>query len=678
MLLSPNLSIEETAPQEGVLLETDAIALNLTDDDIARAVGDRIEFGRSWWNRMENLQTVQSRAENIWLNLGSDDLDLYEYIEPYKENRIFLAIETLISQAVGNPPQPIVREAYDDDASRQLADSVEKVLLAYYENLHQHAQMQMVARHLLTGFRYAAVKYRWDPGIGRRRRDGKRAGGIVTEVVRPDKLVFDAGATDKRSIPLIAEYMEASTEDLCYRFPDKADDILTELGAISYGSTVKMTQLNGYHEVHFTGWLPDNGEEYEGITWKLKRLVLDKMKNPNFNYDEFGEDRVNPENQQKEITYNNFFDKPRKPYIVFNFLNQGKYIVDSISLTEQTVNLQRHLEQRGRQISINADMANAGRIFNSLMVTEENVAKLIGDPDESLMVKGDVNKAATRLQLNELPEYVLQDKADIRGAIDTLFGANAPLVGEKSGNETLGQDVLSVQRNTSRLGTLVTCLEDGWCDVYKAEVQMMKVYFDEADMVKYDGPQGATAFINFSNQNIESGIAIKVEKGSLLPDDPSTQLQIAEKFSAELDPLNLAEYLGMDSPKKSATQLFLWATDKVAYSKRFLGMDPSGDFDQGAVQHIQDIAGGKPVQPPENPSQNYVAQMKGFVDSPGFKQMNPVQQAQMRSHVGAVSANAAKHLGTLLPGGPKEQEKQPSALKRFGQGLKNVASKALN
>lgn len=651
MLLSPNLGESNSAPQEGVMLETDAIALNLSDDDIARAVGNRVEFGKNWWNKNENLQTVQQRAENVWLNLVSDDLDLYEYIEPYKENRIFLAIETLISQAVGNPPQPLVREAYNDDASRELADSIEKVLLAYYENLHQHAQMQMVARHILTGFRFGAVKYRWDNNIGRKKRNGERSGGIVTEVVRPDKIIFDAGATDKYNIPMIAEYLEASTDDLCYQYPDKQSEIMIEVG-LSYGTAVKTTELLQYLEIHFTGWRPDSGEEYEGIAWKLNRVVLDKMKNPNFNYDEFGQDRIDPDTQERTVTYNNFFNKPRKPYIIFNYLNQGKYIVDSTSLTEQTLQLQRQLEKRGRQISLNADMANAGWVIDSTKVTEENVAKLIGDPDEKLMVKGDVTKAAAKLQPGALPSYVIQDKVDLRGAIDTIFGANAPLMGEKSGNDTLGQDVLSVQRNTSRLGTFVTALEDGWSDVYKAEVQLMKVFFNEPDMVKYDGPEGHTAFINFSNQNIESGISIKIKAGSLIPDDPATQLQIAEKFAQSLDPLNLVEYLSMDDPKKSAQQLALWGVDKASYFKKFLGMDPQGDFDQDAVTHIQQIAGGQQPTPPDNPSSSYAGQMQAFIGSQGYKKMSPVAQAQMRAHAQATVDNAKKRLGTLSTTNP--------------------------
>lgn len=672
MLISPNVREDQSANREGSIIQTDAVALNLSDDDVIRAIGNRVEFARSWWNKEENLDSVQKHAENVWLNLVSDDVDLYDYEEPYKENRIFVAIETLISQAVGNPPQPMVSEAYDTDASRDLARSIEKVLLAYYHNLYQHAQMQMVARHLLTGFRYAVVKYRWDGTIGRKKKDGNRSGGIVTEVIRPDKIVFDAATTNKDDIPLIAEYMEASTEQLCHDYPDKSDDIMRSVG-ISYGTTTKVTDLIRYLEVHFTGWRPDNGEEYEGIAWKLNDIVLDKMKNPNYNYDEFTT-KTGPDGKE-EIVYNNFFDRPKKPYVIFNYLNQGRYIVDSTSLTAQTSHLQRQLEQRGRQISVNASMANAGLILNSVMVTEENAAKLIGDPDEKLMAKGDVTKAAMRLPLNELPEYVLEDKQDLRAAIDTIFGANAPIQGEKSGSPTLGQDELSVQRNTSRLGTLATCLENGWDRVYKAEVQLMKVFFTEPDMVKYTGPEGHTEFINFSNQNIESGIGLKVDEGSLLPKDPATQLQIAQQFLPEFDPLTLAEYLDFDDPKKQAKQMFMFKADAAQYGQTYLGINPKGNFDQDAVQHIQQISQGQTPTPPESPSSSYTAQLDSFMGSPAFQQMNPVQQAQMRAHSAATVANAKKALGTL----PAKQPlpKKPGLLKQFGQTVKNGIQKAL-
>lgn len=668
---------------EGVMLTTDAIALNLTDDQVARAIGNRVNFSKSWWNKQENLETVQKRAENVWLNLVSADIDLYDYEEPYSENRIFVAIESLISQVLGRPPQPMVNPAFDTDASRTLARYVEKVLLAYYHDLYQRAQLEMVARHLLTGFRYAVLKYRWDNSIGRKKEDGTRTGGIVTEVVRPDKVVFDAGATDKDNIPLIAEYMEASTEDLCFKYKDKQDDIMRYVGK-TYGTTTQLTDLLKYLEVHFTGYMPDNGEEYEGVAVKLDTIVLDKFKNPNFNYDEFKKD------DNGELDYLNFFDKPKKPYVVFNFLNQGKYIVDSTSLTEQTYMLQRHLEKRGRQIDLNADMANAGTVYNSLMASEENVSKLIGDPDEKLMVKGDVSKAAMRLPANKLEDYVIRDKADVRGAIDTIFGANAPLVGEKSGNDTLGQDELSVQRNTSRLGVLSTTLENGMDRVYKAEVQLMKVFFTEEDMVKYTGPEGNTEFIEFSNMSIQSGIGLRVREGSLLPDDPATAVKEATQFAPLLDPLTLAEMLSgkqIDNPKEAAKRMFLIKADASQYGQEFLDINPQGEHDPDAVNAIQQVSQGQQPQVPDNPSNNYVGQLNAHMQSPEFQKMNPVQQQMMRDHAMQVVAKAKTQMGgtpqptNVAPGNPvpastppqqPQPQQQPGLLARFGQAAKKT------
>lgn len=643
---------DSVAQSEGVQIQTDAIALDLSDDDVAHAIGNRVTFSKSWWNKQENLDTVQKRAENVWLNLVSADIDLYDYEEPYTENRIFVNIETLISQVLGRPPQPMITEAFDTDAARTLARNVEKVLLAYYHNLYQRAMLEMVARHLLTGFRYGVVKYRWDTSIGRKKEDGTRSGGMVTEVVRPDKVVFDAGATQKDDIPLIAEYMEASSDDLCYKYHDKQNEIMLEVGK-SYGTATPLTDLVKYLEVHFTGYHPTTGEEYEGVAWKLNNIVLDKMKNPNYNYDEFGKD------DKGETTYLNFFDKPRKPYVIFNFLNQGKYIVDTTSLTEQAVQLQRQLEKRGRQIDLNADMANTGTVYNSQMVSEENVAKLIGDPDEKLMAKGDVNKAAARLPINRLEPWVIQDKSDLRGAIDNIFGVNAPLRGEKSGNDTLGQDELSVQRNTSRLGVLSTALENGMDKVYKAEVQLMKVFFTDVDFIKYTGPEGNTEFIEFSNMAIQSGIGIRVQEGSLLPEDPATAITEAKQFGPLLDPLNLTKMLSgkqIDNPKEAARQLFLFKSDPGKYGQEVLGINPKGDHDADAVYAIQQVWKGQAPTVPESPSNGYVAQLKEYMASDSFDKMNPVQKASLVDFAKQVAQAATQQLGN----GAQPPQQQPS------------------
>lgn len=666
-----NLQSNPTQTTEGVQLETDAVALDLSDDDVARAIGNRVEFSKGFWNKELNLDTVQKHAEDIYLGLVSQDVQLYDYQEPYIENRIFQNIETLVAQAVGRPPQPMVQQANDTDASYELAVNYEKVLLARYRDLYLHEKMQMIARHLLSGFRYGVWKYRWDSNIGRKKEDGMRTGGIAVEVVRPDKVVFDAGATDKRNIPMIAEYMQDSYEDLINAYPDKKDEIMAECGK-SYGttSTQRLTELVTYLEVHFTGHHPTTGEEYEGIAKRLNTVCLDKMKNPNYNYDEFKKD------SDGKLDYLNFFTKPQKPYVVVNYLNQGKYVVDSTSVVDQVSSLQRQLEKRGRQIDQNADSANAGTIYNSQMIDEENVSKLIGDPNEKLMAKGDVTKAASRLPINTLEEYVIQDKSDIRAQIDTIMGANAPIQGESSGNPTLGQDQLSVQRNSSRLGILVNALEDGADGVYKGITQLDKVFMTEPEMVRYIGPAGKTEFIDFSNMSVESGIGLTIRAGTILPDDPSTKLQSAQAFAPLYDPLTFAEESGLEDPKEKAARMFLMKTDSAAYGEKYLGVKPQGNHDPDAVNAIQQASQGQTPQVPASPSQDYVNQLQSHMSSPAFQQMNPVSQKILKDHATQVVAKAKEKLGVPTP--PQQpQNKKPNMLSRIMQAGKNFANKAL-
>jgi hypothetical protein len=660
-----NQSIGVIDQQEGVLLQSDAIALDLTDDDVARAVGNRVANSKSWWNGEMQLEQVQKQAEGIWLGLSSADVDLYDYQDPYSENRIFQNIETLVSQAVGQPPQPMVTQAFDTDASYELARNYEKVLLARYRDLYLHAKMQMVARHLLSGFRYAVWKYRWDTSIGRLKRDGTRTGGIAIDAVRPDKIVFDAGATDKDNIPLIAEYMQDSWENLIWMYPSKSNEIMQVCG-VSKGTQSPMTDLTQYAEVHFTGHHPTSGESYEGVTHKLQQVVLDKMKNPNYNYDEF------KTNDKGELEYLNFFDRPKKPYIIVNWLNQGKYIVDSTSLVSQVRDLQRQLEKRGRQIDLNADSANAGTIYNTTMITEENMSKLIGDPNEKIGAKGDVREAASRLPINTLEEYVIEDKQDMRAQIDTIMGANAPMLGEKSGNPTLGQDELSVQRNSSRLGTLVTALENGADGLYKAITQLDKVFMTEPDWVKYTGQTGKTEFIQFSNMNIESGIGLSIRAGTIMPDDPATKAQKAKEFAPIYDPLTFAEESGLDDPKDKAERMFLLKSNPVAYGEKYLGIKPEGNHDPDAVNAIQQASQGKVPQVPASPSQNYVNQLNTHIQSPGFKQMSPVAQKILTDHATNVVAKTKEKLGV-----PQPQPKKQGFLSKILQGAKNGVKKTL-
>jgi hypothetical protein len=151
--------------------------------------------------------------------------DLYDYQHPnYRDNRIFVSVETLASQVVSRIPQPVVTEAFDTPASRELATNYSEVLKRKSEDLYVKGALQMVARHLLMGYRTGIIKYSWDEEGGRLKPGGEYTGDIQVQAIRPHKVVFDAEANNPFDVPLIAEYLKATVEELAIKFPDKKDE----------------------------------------------------------------------------------------------------------------------------------------------------------------------------------------------------------------------------------------------------------------------------------------------------------------------------------------------------------------------------------------------------------------------------------------------------------------------
>jgi hypothetical protein len=628
-----HLSNTSSEQLEGEITSYELLDLQLTDDEIARIVGNRVEQAEAFWNGELNLKNLRDTNENYWLNNSIDDSEFYDFQVPYKDPKIFVAVESLIPMALSRPPQPIVTEASDTDASRDLAKDIADVLLTKYEDLYLKAKLSLIARHLLVGYRIGVMKYGWDDTLGPTDAEGKTVGDITVETLRPHSVVIAEGVRNHDKIPLIGEYKRASIEELCYKFPDKKDDIYKEQG-LSAGTMPKMSKEVGYLEVHFT-YYDKSHKASEGVIWKLNTVVMGGTKTPLWNYAD------NSYDEEGKLIHNNFFHKPQKPYVFFNFLNLGKYIYDDTSLTEQAANQQDIVNKRGRQIVENADSANGGLVFNSDMINQESVAKLIGDPREKVMVKGDVRMAVTRVPNTQLEEYVLADKQDARSVIDNVFSTHGAIRGEVTKSKTLGQDVLSQRGDIARITTLSTALEDGMDRGYKWIVQLMKVFYTDPAKITFTNPEGATRFIGFHAGSIEDGIKIKVKSGSALPDDPMAKKDETIQAIAILDPLSIAEGLNKEKPKEFAKRIMLYRMAPDRYYEEILGETvEQGAVDPSAKQEIDVMNSGKPAPPQSSPTKEHLATHDAFLNSPEFKQLPPEIQTLHVEHVQAEVQNS--------------------------------------
>lgn len=649
MATSPNLvdSQETSERREGLIVDQgQPLALNLSDEQVASIIGNRVSEAEQWWNSELKLDEARKKSERYYLNESYSEDDLYEFQVPYKNNRILTAVETLVPMITAQPAEPVVTEAQDTDESRQLAYDLGDVLLAQYEDMYLKAKLSMVARHLMVGKRVAVLKYRFDPSIGRLNADGSRRGKTVVEVVRPEKIVFERESADPDNISLIAEYLTATVEGLVFSFPAKKEEIYKHFG-ITRGVKSQLQKIVGYMEVWFS-YYEEDGTKKEAVAWKLGNVVLDKIKNPNWNYDEYEVDETTG-----KLVNLNFLDKPSKPYILFNHLNLGKWIIDDTSLTEQALPLQDVLNKRGRQIVENADQAASGLVINSNMMSQDDAAKLIGDPTEKIMVGGDVRQAAARLPVNQLQGFVIQDKYDARGEIDNIFGSNAPIRGESSGIETLGQEILSQRANLGRLQSITDSIEDGMDKLYKAMVQMMKVYWDEPEIVRFQSSEGKTRFIDWSRDKVEDGIQVRVKAGSTLPKDKFALRNETIQTMAILDPLSIAEGLDKPHPKEFAKRIVYYRFFMDKYLTEILGGGEEG-VDPTALADIQALLAGQVPEPPESPSKEYLATLEKFITSNGFKSIADPQVKQLvLDFVVKVKENAKAGIGEEEGGLPE-------------------------
>lgn len=610
----PNESITQISLKEGESFDNEAILLNLEEDDIRRILNERARSAETFYEKQLNLKQVRENNEKRWLNQNfevSDREDLYDYQLPWRDNRIFLSVETLSASVAGKIPVPVITEAFNTDASRELADNLSKILITRADKIFLKQKLQMVARHLLIGYRIGIAKYFWDFNDGQLI-DGEHNGEVQVNYVRPHNVIFEADTSpnEETSIPFISETMMATLQELVVRFPKKKVELLKKFGLGENSPSEKLGKKVGYTENWFT-FFDAKGEKNEGLAWKCDDIIFDAGLNPYFNYD----------NEKS-----NYFDSPQKPYVIFNFLQLGRWIYDDSSLTEQAASQQDNLEKRGQQIVDNADQVQASRVFNTLMITQGEIDKYISDPKQNIMVKGPVNEAFARITAPNLPSYVMKDKEDARAEIDNIFGTHAPLRGESTASPTLGQEVMSQRSDLGRTVPLIDSMEKGATRVYEGMVQLYKVFATEEHIAKYTGLAGETTFIAFINDQIEDGVEIKIQPGSMKPDDKTADKNEAmelAKIGNRIDPLTFAEKWHLANPKEFAKRLvsFLWTPDR--YMKDVLGVDLQAGPDQNAMDTIQRINAGESVPPKENASKEYLAQYEAFIRSPGFKQLDP-------------------------------------------------------
>ena len=546
---------------------------NKKDDEliiaINRAIGESVELK----NQIDKIGEVNKR---YW-QFGSNRA---EQVHPKKSkagvNRIFTDVETAIPILSANTPEPTIM----GNVSNEIREKLDKALEIAYEVKYKIQQkLQCLIRHWFL-FRIGIWKYRWD-----------RENGFVTENVIPRKVGIDKRATTKANCEYIWEEMEDTAENLIGKFPKKEKDILAFVNKDNQKSKVK----------YFEFW----GGGGEWVCWVIpaRNLILEKKWNPNFDYDD--------ENR-------NLLKRPEFPYIFLNVFNIGDEtsLYDETSLIEECIPAQDGVNQLERQI-IDLNEGQKRVWVTSGEAMSEKKAQDLVDKTGDLMVYLD-RKAPlgglTQVQSGKPDASLYNNLSHLLSEIDNIMGIHSTTRGERAQQETYGGRQLLMAADIGRMDMIVRNVEQVMEEWFNAMLHMLKVY--SIENVSFNSVEES---VEISAEEIPAGIIIMVKKGSTLPTDDRTRMDMAKELASAnmIDPKTLFEEMGYANVDERVQALYQWLqmTGKIAPQ-------------QPPVQQGVPQGGQAGTQAGQEGQAEQLTRLQGILQSPQFQQLPPEEQQE--------------------------------------------------
>jgi hypothetical protein len=331
---------EKNNLQEAILSERKALEYNAPDEELVKKIDDRIAEAKKVKDKLDDKA---KKNEKYW---KGDQLDKSRIPGPRAkivDNRIFMSLETIIPLLTQNVPEPEIQNCKDNEVYQRISE----ILKIEYEIRHSMpSKLREFCRNWAIGY-IGVLKYRWDKQYG-----------FVTEVVPWRKVGFDPISTNLKDCDFTYELMEDTLENLISRFPNAEKKIIEKYGKEKLGSKARYVEFWG-----------DNGK---WVCWKMEKIILGKMKNPNFDYTPEKLIEVDDYGRETEIEVsNNIFSKPKFPYIIGKYFSFNNNIYDEASVVEQAIPVQDAVNKRKNQISDHCDMNKRVFVMSSTAMSEE-------------------------------------------------------------------------------------------------------------------------------------------------------------------------------------------------------------------------------------------------------------------------------------------------------------------
>lgn len=633
--------------EDQITIEHSPLYLPVEDFQLLSTIDEAIAGARQQRSELK-IDDRSKTNNNFWAGNQVDDSAIDKrYQMAHTNNVIYPDLENRIMLAAGRTPDIIILPPDRDQKNVEAARSLQAVMRERIDSSTIKRLIKDGLRNLHTDF-IGIIKPRWNP----------LTKDFTFELLLSEDVYFGKGSKvphDAYTIDgsdIVMQWVEEPVKVVMAKFPAKAQQLMQALATVNKDKN-KLPSHIRYLEVHFT-WYDEQGAPIEGVCWRYQNIILDKMRQPYYNYN--GD--------------NNFFDRPHKPFILFSYQNRGRSVYDTTTTVEQSVPLNRIINKRSRQITEINDRAVPKLAFKGNAINAEMARNISTSPKEAIVLTSDlddINKAMALIPSQPANRMLFEDLLYMTGRVDTLMATHGTTRGETN-------DASGISKQISREGDLVT--SDDLVDIVVERVvyemtcwgiQFMRLFYDDdRDPVRLSDNDGAGDVVSLSRDTINTKIEVVVRASTT---DKQTRranaLQLLQAKS--IDPYTLFEDLDVPNPKERLKRL-------LAFQAGGGGGDTPPDFQQylkvigisldeadevAEQQRAQaDITAIKNGQAPSGqpPTPSYVAEFIKFVNGDEFAQLSPDVQAGFQQFIAQMRQQAAQQ-----PEQPPQQGSQPAA-----------------
>lgn len=604
-------SVDNIIDQDGVIDQFSPISLDIPDGKLIDNLNERIDNSKNYYNDPVGFNLEESRAEALRMYLGvqADSADFYEQEEPYIENQIRRAVDSIVAYATARSPQSIVTPAQDTPQAKKFATNLEKAHNSHSMAFDLRGLLEVIVRSwILNKAGYILLEF--DPDHGEH-------GEIIPKFVPCDELVVDKNARYNENPAFITIYEKHTIEELIYTFPEKKKKILQSVGID--GSQDPDHESMAKEVVTKKTWFTyyADGKPKEAVCVHFEDVMLGKWQDINWL-----EGRKN------------FLQAPMKPIIPLNVINDGKHWIDFSTPLEDGIRMQKLLNARGRQINMNAARSNGTTVVDGKGsgLKKEDVEDWTGGVFERIYLKKKQPNVKIQDVLYQLPgadvkPFIINAQTDVRNQLGEVMGVPIDQTGnDLSGDDpTLGQSLLKKSNDNARQDMIVRALDRFLYKYFNMLTQMMFVWYDEDHFFPWLDEDGSFERIVIKRYYFDDGMQVSVKGSSTIAFDKNREQAMMIHFvdKQQMSLLDAFRIAGFENYQKLYDN---WA--KQTKSPFELVRDANDAYDDGdAYSEFLDILNGKEPKIKDDVGKEFIATFRKL--SLTDKYMKAPEKAQL-------------------------------------------------